>query len=189
MLNGSDSLGNTQIEVTSNSVRYASAGGIDNSTSTREGYRTVRHGVGTAATAAVLGIGLSQAASAYSANQAAAATSNVAASRSAAAIAASKGATMSGWPRSRRRRGCGCSRTSRCECGGENLARSGLDNQRSHACNHCTGAMMKEIAAGTVFSIVIMLLFWLLACAISGCAAPERRAPIDYYREQYGFPT
>jgi len=93
VLNGSDSLGNTQIEVTSNSVRYASAGGIDNSTSTREGYRTVRHGVGTAATAAVLGIGLSQAASAYSANQAAAATSNVAASRSAAAIAASKAAT------------------------------------------------------------------------------------------------
>ena len=89
VLNGSDSLGNTVIDVTRNGVRYSSAGGIDNSTSTREGYRTVRHGVGTAATAAVVGIGLSQAASAYSANQAQVATSNAAASKAASATAAS----------------------------------------------------------------------------------------------------
>lgn len=93
VLNGSDSLGNTIIDVHPGGVRFASAGGIDNSTSTREGYRTVRHAVGTAATAAVLGIGLSQAANAYSANQAATATSNAAASKAAASTAASKGAT------------------------------------------------------------------------------------------------
>lgn len=93
VLNGSDSLGGTHIRITSNSLEFSNQGGIDNSTSTREGYRTVRHGVGTAATMAVLGIAAGQAASAYSANQAAAATSNAAASKAAAATAASKGAT------------------------------------------------------------------------------------------------
>ena len=90
--NGSDLLGGTVIDVSHNGVRIATTGGIDNRTSTREGYRTVRHGVGTAATAAVLGIGLTQAANAYGANQAAASTSNVAASKASAATAASKSA-------------------------------------------------------------------------------------------------
>jgi hypothetical protein len=94
VLNGSDSLGNTEIEVTRNSVRFASAGGIDNSTSTREGYRTVRYGIGAAALTAGTAVVAAQAASAYSANQAAAATSNQAAARSAAAIAASRSATQ-----------------------------------------------------------------------------------------------
>lgn len=93
VLNGSDSLGNTQIEVTSNSVRYVSAGGIDNSTSTREGYRTARYGAAAAAWTAGAAVVAAQAASAYGANQAAASSSNVAASRSAAAVAASKNAT------------------------------------------------------------------------------------------------
>jgi hypothetical protein len=57
VLNGSDSLGNTVIDVTASGVRFSSAGGIDNSTSTQEGYRTVRHGWD-AGTAAVLGLGL-----------------------------------------------------------------------------------------------------------------------------------
>lgn len=93
VLNGSDSLGNTVIEVTNGGVRYASAGGIDNSTSTREGYRTIRFGIAAAAwTAGALGVA-SQAANAYGANQASAATSNVAASKAAAATAASKNAT------------------------------------------------------------------------------------------------
>jgi hypothetical protein len=84
-LNGSDALGATNIEVTRNGVRFASAGGIDNSTSTREGYRTVRYGVSTAGTAA----GAYFALAAYQANQAANAASNVAASKAAAATAVS----------------------------------------------------------------------------------------------------
>ena len=93
VFNGRDSLGATHVRITSNSLEFSNQGGIDNSTSTREGYRTVRHGVGTAATMAVLGIAAGQAASAYSANQAASATSNAAASKASASIAASKGAT------------------------------------------------------------------------------------------------
>ena len=93
VLNGSDSLGNTVVEVTTNGVRFAFAGGIDNSTSTREGYRTIRHGIAAAAWAAgAVGVA-NVAAGAYSANQAASATSNVAASRASAATAASKNAT------------------------------------------------------------------------------------------------
>jgi hypothetical protein len=93
VLNGSDSLGNTVIEVSSHGVRYASAGGIDNSTSTREGYRTVRYGIGAAAWAAgAVGVA-NVAANAYGANQAAAATSNAAASKAGAATAASNNAT------------------------------------------------------------------------------------------------
>jgi hypothetical protein len=82
-LNGSDALGATNIEVTRNGVRFASAGGIDNSTSTREGYRTVRYGISTAGTAA----GAYFALQAYAANQAANAASSVAASKAAAATA------------------------------------------------------------------------------------------------------
>lgn len=93
VLNGSDSLGNTRIAVTRGGVTFESAGGIDNSTSTREGYRTVRFGIAAAAWAAGATAVASQAASAYSANQAAAATSNVAASRATSAAAASKAAT------------------------------------------------------------------------------------------------
>lgn len=93
VLNGSDSLGNTVIEVTGNGVRFASAGGIDNSTSTREGYRTVRFGIAAAAWAAGATAVASQAANAYGANQAAAASSNIAASRASSAAAASKAAT------------------------------------------------------------------------------------------------
>lgn len=84
VLNGSDSLGNTIVEVTRNGVRYASAGGIDNSTSTREGYRTVRYGIAAAAWAAGATAVASQAASAYNANQAQVGVSNAAASRAAA---------------------------------------------------------------------------------------------------------
>ena len=93
VLNGTDSLGNTVIDVTHNGVRFASAGGLDNSTSTREGYRTVRYGIAAAAwTAGTIGVA-NAAASAYNANSANAATSNVAASRASAATAASKNAT------------------------------------------------------------------------------------------------
>jgi hypothetical protein len=93
VLNGSDALGNTVIDVTSGGVRLSSAGGIDNSTSTREGYRTARFGIAAAAWAAGA-VGVANVASnAYGANQAASATSNAAASRAAAAAAVSKNAT------------------------------------------------------------------------------------------------
>lgn len=93
VLNGSDSLGDTVIDVTAGSVRLSSAGGIDNSTSTREGYRTVRFGIAAAAWAAGA-VGVANVASnAYGANQAANATSNAAASKAAAATAASNNAT------------------------------------------------------------------------------------------------
>jgi hypothetical protein len=93
VLNGSDSLGGTHIRITSNSLEFSNQGGIDNSTSTREGYRTLRYGIGAAAWAAGA-VGVASVAShAYNANQAAAATSNAAASRASAAAAASKSAT------------------------------------------------------------------------------------------------
>ena len=93
VLNGSDALGNTVIDVTAGGVRLSSAGGIDNSTSTGMGYRTIRHAVGAAAWAAgAVGVA-SIASNAYGANQAANATSNVAASKAAAAAAASNNAT------------------------------------------------------------------------------------------------
>jgi hypothetical protein len=93
VLNGSDSLGPTHIRITSNSLEFSNQGGIDNSTSTKEGYRTVRYGIGAAALAAGTVAVAAQASSAYGANQAANATSNVAASRAAASTAAAKGAT------------------------------------------------------------------------------------------------
>ena len=93
VLNGSDALGNTVIDVTTGGVRLSSAGGIDNSTSNREGYRTVRYGIGAAAIVAGTAVVASQAANAYGSNQAANASSNVAASRAAAATAASRNAT------------------------------------------------------------------------------------------------
>lgn len=93
VLNGTDSLGNTVIDVTRNGVRLASAGGLDNSTSTREGYRTIRHGVATAGWIAGAAVVANAASAAYGSNQAASATSNAAASRAAASTAASKNAT------------------------------------------------------------------------------------------------
>ena len=85
VLNGSDSLGDTVIDVTAGGVRLSSAGGIDNSTATGMGYRTLRYGIGAAAWAAgAVGVA-NVAANAYGANQAASATSNAAASRAAAA--------------------------------------------------------------------------------------------------------
>jgi hypothetical protein len=84
VLNGSDSLGDTVIDVTSGGVRLSSAGGIDNSTSTREGYRTARFGMAAAAWGAAAAAVAGQAASAYNANQASNAASNVAASKAAA---------------------------------------------------------------------------------------------------------
>ena len=88
VLNGTDSLGDTVINVTSDGVRLSSAGGLDNSTSTREGYRTVRFGIAAASWAAGSVAVANQAANAYNANQAASSASNVAASRAAAAAAA-----------------------------------------------------------------------------------------------------
>lgn len=93
VLNGSDALGHTEVEVTAGGVRLLAAGGIDNSTSTKEGYRTIRHGVTAGALAAVGVAGINAASSSYGANQAAASTSNVAASKAGAATAASQNAT------------------------------------------------------------------------------------------------
>jgi hypothetical protein len=91
--NGSDLNGETVIDVHSGGVRVAAFGGVNNTISTAEGYRTARYGIGAAAIVAGTGIIAGQAANAYGANQAASSASNVAASRSAAAQAASKGAT------------------------------------------------------------------------------------------------
>ena len=93
VLNGSDALGNTVVEVSRNGVRLTAAGGLDNSTSTGMGYRTLRYGIGAAATVAGAAVVASQAASAYGSEQAATATSNQAASRAAAATAVSNNAT------------------------------------------------------------------------------------------------
>lgn len=83
-LNGSDSLGATDISVTRDGVKFASAGGIDNSTSTKEGYDTIRHGVTAAGTIATAGFAYGS----YVANQNAAAASSVAASKASATSAA-----------------------------------------------------------------------------------------------------
>jgi hypothetical protein len=92
VLNGSDSLGATHVRITSNSLEFSNQGGIDNSTSTKAGYATVRHGITAGALAAVGVAGINAASSSYSANQAATATSNAAASKASAAAAASKSA-------------------------------------------------------------------------------------------------
>jgi hypothetical protein len=93
IMHGADSLGSTVVDVSRGGIRFSSAGGIDTSTSTLAGYRTVRYGIGAAAWAAgAVGVA-NVAANAYGANQAAAATSNAAASRGAAATAASNNAT------------------------------------------------------------------------------------------------
>jgi hypothetical protein len=42
-----------------------------------------------------------------------------------------------------------------------------------------------EWLAWALMVILAAVMLWLLPA----CAAPERRPPIDYYREQYGFPT
>ena len=91
VLNGSDSLGGTHVRITSNSLEFSNQGGIDNSTSTREGYRTARYGAGAAVTA-VLGVAaINAASSAYGANQAQVASSNASAAKVGAANAAAKG--------------------------------------------------------------------------------------------------
>lgn len=36
--------------------------------------------------------------------------------------------------------------------------------------------------------IRLFLIVLVLCSILSSCAAPERRAPIDYYRTMYGFP-
>jgi hypothetical protein len=87
--NGADVLGGTVVTVTNNSVRVSSEGGVDTSTSTREGYRTARAGITAATTLGLAGA----AAAAYGSEQSAVAASNVAASRAAAATAASRNAT------------------------------------------------------------------------------------------------
>ena len=92
VLNGSDSLGATYVRITANSLEFSNQGGIDNSTSTREGYRTIRHGVTAGALAAVGVAGINAASASYGSQQAAQATSNVAASKASAATAASKSA-------------------------------------------------------------------------------------------------
>lgn len=92
VLNGSDALGATHVRLAGNTLEFSTAGGIDNSTSTREAYRTIRYGIG-AATIAASTIGVANvAANAYGSQQATQAASNVAASRAAAATAASKSA-------------------------------------------------------------------------------------------------
>ena len=88
-LNGSDALGRTVVTVSNDGVRIAIEGGIDNSTSTREGYRTARAGIAAATTISLA----AAAASAYASEQAATSASNEAASRSAAAVEASRNAT------------------------------------------------------------------------------------------------
>ena len=93
VLNGTDSLGSTSIDITRDGLHFASAGGIDNSTSTRAGYRTARYGAGAAVTA-VLGVtAINAASSAYGANQAQVASSNASAAKASAANAAAKGST------------------------------------------------------------------------------------------------
>ena len=90
VLNGTDSLGSTSVDITRNGLHFASAGGIDNSTSTRAGYRTARYGAGAAVTA-VLGVAaINAASSAYGANQAQVASSNASAAKLGAANAAAK---------------------------------------------------------------------------------------------------
>ena len=83
--NGSDIIGGTAIDVSNTGVHISANGGINNTIATAEGYRTVRYGVGAAATVATTQILASQAANAYAANQAAAATSSRAAAAASAA--------------------------------------------------------------------------------------------------------
>lgn len=76
--NGSDLIGNTSIEVTHGGVRVAAAGGVNNSISTAEGYRTARYAGGAIVTT-VLGLGAINAAqTAYGANQAQVGVTNAA---------------------------------------------------------------------------------------------------------------
>jgi len=82
-LNGSDSLGATDIEVTRNGVRYSSAGGIDNSTSTKLGYDFGKHSVTAGATLGTAGF----AGAAYVAGEKA---------KTATALATTRGATAQG---------------------------------------------------------------------------------------------
>lgn len=86
-LNGSDSLGATEISVTRDGVKYTSAGGIDNSTSTKAGYHTAEHGITTLGTLGVAGI----AGASYVAGQKAATATGIATTK--AGVAATKAAT------------------------------------------------------------------------------------------------
>jgi hypothetical protein len=76
--NGSDLIGGTTIGVSHSGVRVAADGGINNSVSTAEGYRTVRYGTGAIAIISGLGIVTHAAQVAYGANQAQVATTNAA---------------------------------------------------------------------------------------------------------------
>lgn len=90
VLNGSDALGHTEVQVTRDGVRLLAAGGIDNSTSTGMGYRTLRYGIGAAATVAGAAVLANAASSAYDSEQAA----NVATAESANRAATAQGATQ-----------------------------------------------------------------------------------------------
>jgi hypothetical protein len=68
--NGSDLIGGTVINVTRGGVHIAAEGGVNNSISTAEGYRTARYGIGATAIVATTGILAGQAANAYGAHQA-----------------------------------------------------------------------------------------------------------------------
>jgi hypothetical protein len=76
--NGSDLVGGTTISVSHSGVRVAAAGGINNSVSTAEGYRTARFGAGVVGIVSGLGIVTHAAQVAYGANQAQVATTNAA---------------------------------------------------------------------------------------------------------------
>jgi hypothetical protein len=88
--NGSDLIGGTVINVTEGGVHIAAEGGVNNSVSTAEGYRTARYGIGAVAIVATTGIVAGQAANAYGAHQA----TQQANARAAAAAAASKPAPL-----------------------------------------------------------------------------------------------
>ena len=56
VLNGTDSLGPTTVSLTRHSLEFSSAGGLDNSTSTKAGYRVAEKGIDAITTIGVAGI-------------------------------------------------------------------------------------------------------------------------------------
>jgi hypothetical protein len=88
--NGSDLNGDTVIDVTQNGVHVAALGGINNSVSTAEGYRTARYGAGVIGwTVGILGLAHT-AAGASTANTASNNAANVAATKAGAGVAKAK---------------------------------------------------------------------------------------------------
>jgi hypothetical protein len=88
--NGSDLNGDTVIEVTNSGVRVAALGGINNSISTAEGYRTARYGAGVIGwTVGILGLAHT-AAGASTANTASNNSANIAATKAGAGVAKAK---------------------------------------------------------------------------------------------------